>query len=403
MCQLTYANLKNKTYNKSIAYLLGFLGSKEKHDDGCGLILSDNKIWKTKLACHNITNLGELLNEMIIDNSPVPFHIRQATYGIEVNDENAHPFRGKHFILMHNGTLHTPDEKPNQASKKNDSDSLKFLKELDAAKEKNPKMDFVTLFNETMKNFSGKFAFIIREIKTGNDYIIRGRTADLWITFLTVDDKPSGYFINTSRETSSAATHLFVNLQSLTSVHTYKFDYPKLLSQETIFLAGKNNIEKLGDTKENDVPKKEEVQVTARGNFPIVPAQNNTTPRITRNNTTVPDLKVSTILNYSERIAEFLENHSLFITDLQIIFQTAFGISLLETTCDDLRLFVEQIIPKISAPSKKDNIRKQVKDILNKNNCEFFPLEVYDKSGIAYPWTVEEPKKVLDALNNYFI
>ncbi len=382
MCQLTYCNLHDAYYNSLMGYLLAYIGS-ERHDDGCGIICSDNKIWKSKFAARKVVNLGEIFYEKFADEKPVPLHIRKATYGIEVNDENAHPFRGKHYLLMHNGTL-VPKDGEEPKDKKKDSDSEKFLKALDKATDEKPDDSFESIFNATMQQFSGKFAFIIRNIDTNTDNIVRGKTAELWISHLTIDKKKSGYVINTSKETMLDSFKLFKNIASLIDGKEYILTEPLLLAQETIFAAGKETIKEIGKTKETVVIKPiVEIDYAVNRMLNKAKAKDES-----------PEL-VQKLILLAERIYEYLEEHSMELIDLQLIFQAIAGISLLEVTLEDLVMFREYLLPKITA---SNNIRKRIHELLDGKP---FPKELYKLHDLEYPWPLNDGVKVEEYLKKF--
>lgn len=392
MCQLTYCNLQQYYLNASMVYFLSTIGS-DRHDDGCGIIKSDNTIWKTKSAANKITNLGELFYSLIGD-GPVPFHIRSATLGIEVTDENAHPFEGKHYILMHNGTL-VPRNGEESKDKKVDSDSLRFLQALDSAKDKNPDGSFEDIFNDAMKNFAGKFAFIIRDRDTKTDYIIRGRTAELFISFVHTDGKFDGYVINTSKETILSATKQFVGVTGMFWKEKTTVSEPVLLEQESIFVAEKENIRRLGKAIEftpikpvNHNHENKPNNAGRIGNF--LPGMG-----LQKATSSSKAIESAEVIKYAERIHRYLADHSMSVLDLQLLFQVTSAISLLEVTREDASAFIDYLIPKISAET---NTRNKVKTLLNGRN---FPLEIYRLYNLEYPWTVNKPAQVIKALEAF--
>jgi hypothetical protein len=371
-----------------MVYELAVIGS-EKHDDGCGVICPDNRIWKSAMEAGKITNLGDILDSIIVDKKPIPFHIRSATWGIEVTKENAHPFDGKHFILMHNGTL-LPRDGEEPKDKKHDSDSLRFLNELDETKGKNPEFSFPDVFNKTMENFAGKFAFIIREKETGIDYIIRGRTAELWISTVKDNDNNIGYVINTSNITMKDAFHHFVNIGAFMRVSDgeLKLSEPVLLKAETIYEAKSTALLEIGTTKEFTPVKKEDKKESKTTSL-INRVRGEIIPKVRE------DSDIGKIIKSAIKIYEFLSEHSMTLLDLQIMFKIMGGLSLLETTMEDIVMFVDYMIPKISATKP---LKTQVRLILNGKS---FPNEVYGKYNLEYPWSVNDAEIVLNALKDY--
>lgn len=396
MCQLTYANTKDSYTNSLLVYLLGTIGSI-KHDDGCGFVCSDNDIWKSQLAAEKITNLGTIINKFVVDNKPVPFHIRSATYGIEVTKENSHPFDGKHFILMHNGTL-VPRNGEESKDKKHDSDSLLFLKTLDECKDKSPDASFEEIFKEAMTPFAGKFAFIIREKSTSTDYIVRGRTAELWISKFNFDGTESGYVINTSKDTMKDAFMQFKNIWDLFFTNLCEFSEPTLIDQETIFVAEETTITKIG--KATEVEPKRETKALARGSNYNSGNAAGTYGRYEYDSWKGYDeADGKAILEKAKKIYDFLSDHSMGLLDFQLIVMITGGVSILELTEEDLNMFNDYLLPKISANSK---IRAKVKDILKDNSKVYVPNEIYEKYELEYPWTVNDGDKVIKALEEYF-
>lgn len=387
MCQLTYSNLHDQDLNKLAVYCLSKIGSA-RHDDGCGFICEDNSIWKSEIAANKILNLGEILNLNVQSNAPLPFHIRMATWGIEVKKENSHPFEGKHYILMHNGTL-LPRNGEEPKDKTKDSDSLKFLKTLDEYKDKKPDGAFPDIFNEAMSNFAGKFAFIIREKETNVDYIVRGKTAELWISYVKFNDEPKGYVVNTSKETMKEAFDDFINIWDLFYAETVQFSEPKLIDLETIYVAEYNDVRKIGKTVEF-TPKKEEKA--------IVPATRGGHSNWRGNNywdNYDADADAKEILQMAKKVHTFLEDHCMALIDLQMMFMISAGLSVLEVTKEDIEFYENYVIPKISA---NKTIRARVKSILN---GQYFPHDVYIKYNLEYPWTVNDGDKVIKALEEY--
>jgi predicted glutamine amidotransferase len=386
MCQLTLTNLHDRYLNSLMIYLLGKNGS-EKHDDGCGFITSDNKIWKTELAANKITNLGSIINSNITNNSKIPFHIRSATWGIKVTKENAHPFYGKHFILMHNGTL-LPRNGEEIKDKNNDSDSLKFLNSLDECRDINPSGTFEEIFNAAMQNFAGKFAFIIREKETSLDYIVRGRTAELYISKLTMEGIEKGYVINTSKDTMKDSFRELINIWDITHEEVIQFSEPVILEMESIFLANELGVDKIG--KAIEVTPKKETNYARGDDYAWRGYQPNTN--------FLEDVSKGTkeIIDRADKIYEFLHEHSMSLTDFQLMVMISGGVSILELTEEDLEMFIDYMIPKISANKKT---KTEVRSILNGG---YFPNEVYEKYELEYPWTVNEGEKVIASLKDYY-
>ena len=221
MCELIHCNLHNKRLNTLMAYLLAVTGSG-KQRDGVGFICDNNSYWKSKLSADSINNLGTIIRTNIKDDSPISAHIRNATFGIPIEDKNAHPFMGDNFLLMHNGTLLRKED--DEAKKEKDSDSEDFLNQLELEhKISKNKTDFVTIFNNAMEHFTGKFALIIRDRRNTLTYIVRGKTAELYISNIETTNKEKnrtkevGYIIDTSKITMDNAFFAFRNVSTTLS------------------------------------------------------------------------------------------------------------------------------------------------------------------------------------------
>jgi predicted glutamine amidotransferase len=394
MCQLTYANLHEPYLNSLAIYLLGKIGSHEKHDDGVGFICSDNKIWKSEKSAHRITNLGSIIGGYVKDEKPIPFHIRQATWGIEVKKENSHPFDGKHFILMHNGTL-LPRNGEEPKDKNKDSDSLKFLLALDKARDDNKKGNFENIFNKAMEEFAGKFAFIIREKETNKDYIVRGRTAELWITKVKMNDGEQGYLINTSKDTLKEMFFEFNNIWDLFYENEVEFSEPKLLDLETIYEAEEMDVKKIGTAKEITPVKVIDNKITS-----LVPRTAGHRSYNDNWDEYIENADVKEIIEKAAKVYEYLSEHSMGLIDFSIMLQIIAGVSILEINEEDMKMFIEYEIPKISANKK---VRNEVKGLLN---GQYFPNELYKSEEnpngkLEYPWPVNSGEEVIKVLKEF--
>lgn len=389
MCQLTYANLHDKTINSLVVYFLTTIGSN-KHDDGTGFICSTNSYWKSALAADKIKNYGEILNKNIKDNSAIPAHIRMATAGIPVLEKNAHPFMAETYTIIHNGTLTDKGD----ARDKEESDSEMFLKALEDARKELKDSSFVDVFNKAMSGFTGKFAFIVKDRTHNVDYIVRGKQAELWICYVYKRGKkikdneykhiPVGYFINTDKYTIEKALDAFSNVATIVTGDVYSYSEITLLQENSAFLAEPDSITLLGETKETPTPKKETM-------IPL--------PPLNRHQNLMPDrsqvqhkvqntesLETLETLKMSGKIFDFLSDNSLTILDFQIMFHMASNCSLLEMNSDDAKFFIDFAIPKLSAPK---GIRKKVKALTNAGG---FPNSLYKKLGLIYPWTLNKDK-----------
>lgn len=410
MCELTFCSLISREENVLLGMFLTRIGAS-KHDDGTGYLTKDSA-WKTSLAANRIINYGEILEKEIYETKeydPIAFHIRSATRGISVTDENAHPFIGKHFSLMHNGTLEFDDEEDDvnffsKAAKTSDSDSLKFLGLMDEIREKEPNLEILHVVNKAMEKCSGKFAFIIKEASTGDFYIVRGDTAELWISeyyILSEEElkeiektkkspprESDGYVINTSKETlREGILQFFTTYQLFCPDYTAYFTNPALLKKETMFKAEVNGLVEVGEVKEKRAYK----------NYNY----HNQASRVGQSQTLLPvsslesHKELDTALSLSKNVSSWLKDASLSASDFQLILGFLFGVSLLELTEEDVNVFLSNVSPALLSTAPK-RFRKHVRKLLN---GEPFPRYLYTKFDLEFPWVVNEKEKVVTALD----
>lgn len=411
MCELSFVNMASKSDNFLMGMFLVKVGSG-KNDDGTGFITIDQKIWKSEIAADMIINLGEIFSDQLVSEhkfDPVAFHVRAASRGIAVNEENAHPFNGEFYILMHNGSLANlgskKDEDPawfsrfwSKSDKENvDSDSLNFLKEMDAIKKENIHLPFVEIINKTMQKFEGKFAFIILDKSDNTFYIIRGITAPLYISYFYKDlrededldsnkvpkKSPDGYVINTNKNTLLYSINLYKNVKNLLYKGTENifFSEPALIEKESIYKAGEIDIVKIGDIKEN-IPETALVVQAAK-----TPSNAVTKPVEKNSDEFKKDLALV------NKVSIWAKEHSLSILDIQILFANILGKSLLELEEADIKYFLEEVVPKISAPKK---LRNKLLGVLRGNP---FPIDVYKIFNLAYPWMLNDEKIISEIID----
>ena len=254
MCELTYVHTGDVRRNRMILYALMYTDSS-KHKDGTGFSQGD-MVWKSSFQACNITNLLSLVYKNVKTNEPIIGHTRFATIGAgigkEICEANSHPFISERYILAHNGTLApkvvlTADQKKELG---NMTDSEYFLTCLQKAK----KTAFIEAFNETMTEFTGKFAMLIHDRTDGHNYAVRGFSAPLHCipitTFVDGVEIPAGFVINTEKEDLIKGLVLAKNL---CFQYPFSFDYTKVfeLDKETIYLLDGAEPTKVGTVKEN--------------------------------------------------------------------------------------------------------------------------------------------------------
>jgi hypothetical protein len=333
-------------------------------------------------------------------------HIRDASPSVPVNSKNAHPFKLENITFVHNGKL-TPlketdfvvDEwvldmdtktgKPFKDKNGNDiqkkvrrSDSLVFFEEFikdwqaDTTTYATEEEKFIAVVNETMSKFYGKFAMVF--IINGTFYICRGKTADLHITYMTQDeDKDSkviGWAINTSNMTLDVSTTLLSNIHQVSGKGLY-FTYPKLLDEETIYVAEDLGLRKIGKVTEWSAPVVQRAVNSTQ--YPITHAGSST-------NFTKPGEKKSPederLIRVTAKIYKWMEDYSMSPQDIQFLLYSAFYYSTLDVNVKTLEVFYDRVLVKLSNRTNKD-IRKAIRRKIHAY------IGVYDYQGFeAYPW-----------------
>jgi predicted glutamine amidotransferase len=411
MCQLIYTNLHEERLNQKLSLLLAVIGAeKEKH--GWGILSGKTgRFVKTGIPANYLSNLGEMLAKQKGD---IFSHIRSASFSVPVCDENAHPFVVKGISQFHNGTLtpkdekgHTMkefvdeiDEKTGVVSKKEvkRSDSLIFLERLSAVyTEKNE--NFLDAIQATMLEFTGKFAFmyVLKNAKKMPKYIIRGKTADLYISYLkenkTKEAKTIGYVIDTNKDVLENGINLLLNLEQVEGNNPLYFTEPEEIKKETIFIPEEFGLVEVGELKEN-------IAVTTslyptRGNYWGADGQDFTAGG--NGIKGMPNFTPTGVEKYVESIYSFMSEYAVSLKEIQIMFFKLYGLSLLEADEVILKHFCNKVIATLRKDATKQ-LRKKVKALSNGR----FPIYLYSK--FVFPWMLV-PKNIqetiVDALREY--
>lgn len=231
MCQLSFVNLKNKKFNSIMSL---FLASHNSilNPDGFGVFVND-RIYKSDMPGYMITNIKQICST----DNPIMMHVRKASVNSKKNENKAHPFVFGCYVLMHNGTL-----EPQSGKIPDDMiDSEYFALELSKRGNRT-----VEALQETMKNFKGKFAFLIYNRDENSYYAVRGKTADLNIVNVSIGGT-SGFIINTETDTLVRALIMLENFYPDTKVSKIEE-----LDKESIYKINDDGIEKVGKLEENE-------------------------------------------------------------------------------------------------------------------------------------------------------
>lgn len=411
MCQLIYCNLHDESLNQRLSLILAVMGAeKEKH--GWGMLSGKTgKYIKTGIPANYLTDTGLLLAGQKDD---IFSHIRSASFSVPVCDANAHPFIVEKISQFHNGTLtpkdekaHTmkefmeeTDEKTGLVSKKEvkRSDSLIFLERLSAVYTEK-KENFLEAIQATMLEFTGKFAFMyfIKGTKGVQKYIVRGKTADLYISYLkenkTKEAKTVGYVIDTNKDILDNGLTLLSNLQQIDGKKHLYFTEPEEIKKETIFIPEELGLVEVGELKENIA-----VVITTyyggyRANYWGAEDGQDFTEKGNGAKGT-PNFTPTGVEKYVESIYSFMSEYCISFKEIQIMFFKLYKLSLPEAEDVILKHFCNKVIATLRKDATKQ-LRKRVKALSSGR----FPVHLYSK--FVFPWMLE-PKNlqetIIDAL-----
>jgi len=244
MCQLLYVNLHGEKYNHLATYVGLLRDSVFNHKDGWGIF---TERYGTPVKCKGalLDTIGLHNFPELFDERPVIGHVRKASVHKDIKDSNFnHPFSSDKYILAHNGTLSDGSTIPVDKI-----DTQIFLEKL--LEESESKKEFPDIFNNTMEKFWGKFAFLIRDLTSKNNYIIRGTKAELHKVDFLINDTFAGYIVNTEKTClSDIANQLRILFLTIDPSLKYDFDNLEELEKNSIYLAKDDSVEKIADANE---------------------------------------------------------------------------------------------------------------------------------------------------------
>jgi hypothetical protein len=235
MCQLTFLS-GDPTLVKAYLINLTILNSNDGNRDGFGLFeypanKVDGIVWKNEKNGSSVVldnDFYDILDGFTKPKLNIMSHVRSASRGFAINYDNTHPFRIDYLILAHNGTLEAENTK---FEIKDRIDSYWFLHRL--AKIVNKTKLTEAHIVEAMKDFRGKFAFLIGDLLNPEIlWIVRGK-APLHYTKLLLDKEEVMFLINTDK----------INLGRLIAPYflkvitgkTYEIEDPIEFDEESIY------------------------------------------------------------------------------------------------------------------------------------------------------------------------
>lgn len=410
MCQLSYVKLPTDALSRRLLLLMSATGASV-HKHGWGAMETKNeksKYIKCSIPANCTTNYGNVISKL---SGPLIGHIRLASAQVPVTDENAHPFVAKGIMQVHNGTLVPKDDKKHVTHKDVESEpdpstglvTLTKVKRSDSEvffeyfmkMYEQHKTDFVKAVQEAMKEFTGKFALMYHVESTASTYIIRGKTADLYITYLkeSSDEKAPvmGYAVNTSKDVLENCCLLLSNLEQLDGRHELLFSEPALLAEETIFLAKEFGLEKVGEIKENTSV----YSSYSRGVIDTWEGYNDDDNLLgiqpVAKNTPI-NYAADNAIKYAAEIYKFMEDFSMSPKDMSRLYYQIFNASLLETDDGTMKFFTTKLMDKLRSRTTKI-IRKRLKAATGGK----LPSDVY--ITYEFPWMLNSKDKQVELVN----
>ena len=410
MCQLSLITVDDIDVARVLLTHLLIANSMDKHQDGTGILVKDvdNQpvLKKTEYAASHLINFYEFLTAEVVTTNPIIGHVRLASINKKViTTENAHPFYNdkSSITLAHNGTLVIDDEFVTKRYVKDTIDMIdseQFLYILSQEYKANSE-DMVKSLKSSMLKFTGKFAFMIYEGKTDKYYVVRGKTAKLFISEISsrVDDKLIGFVVNTEYNTLLEAIRYTRQITPLFG-KSFDFTIPKLIDEETIFEVNikENKLDVLDSIIENtkvvtpvvytsgtvyrrsDYDYEDENWWNTR--FPFKGGSNSNANPLTELDSII--LKLN----------DFCEVYGFSIEELDYLMFLVFGTPMLGLTARDFTYFVKSKIPQIeerfeSTPDNAKILRnwKRIKTRAIKYN----PLELFSMyPDLKFPYFFTE-------------
>lgn len=376
MCQLCFVNTQFDGFNKSALYGLLNRDSKFTHKDGVGMFNPVCGVWKSILAASNITNLGWIFRGKVFGGQPVMGHVRNASKGVAVKEENVHPFETDMVVLEHNGTLWFADElkEATVAGESRESDSARFANMLSEQLKLTP--NFVEAFNTVMATCHGKFAMIIWVKAEKKFYICRGKTAQLhYAPVLDHNDMEVGFIINTEKAPLEDEWVAFCNTAQLAGSPRLTLGKIELLSLDTIYAVEGLTLREVGKCTENPLPAKPVVTTTAITHTGYTAPTGKPTTGTTTSGLEV-DKKSKKLFDRFRDVAEFMSRENLSLTDMDTIFVTLFGLPILSADEWMVERFCQYAI---GALGSRHSIRNQI----NRKFKNTIPVKFYE--GLQFP------------------
>ena len=349
MCQLTFADLGN--LNRLYLTNQLIFNALDNNPDGVG-VATEGTVWKSKLDASLITNLGECLNSIISD-KPVLGHVRLASNKTLNKVEHSHPFKGELLTQIHNGKLEPDNYGLIDRSKVDSEIFLEYLEDLWKA---NDSMSFPDVLTKAMEDWKGKFALMYHVGVEDEYYIVRGKQADLYYTYVN-----GKLVVNTEEDCLVMGLRIFDQLHQVLHKKALNIDKVKELPEETIFKFDRENskLEKVGEIKEEPIPSYT-TWTTGRG-------------------TTVREATYSA-LPLEQEFEQALFSVQLSIEEADYLATLTEGKSLIEMTRQEIQDFIDTYLELLA-----DHVNPKMALLYTQLKKQGLATKAYSE-GLEFPW-----------------
>lgn len=364
MCQLTYINIPNINSLRLATILCSMVNTELDHKNGFGFC-QDDRIYKTDETPKN-SNFPEI-NKIIVNKNPVILHVRKASFSVAnlLGAEYNHPFRKENIILAHNGTLEHLSEKLPENTIDTQFFFQKMLEKEGTAIEK---------LTETMKEFTGKFAFLMRSNE--GDYIIRGKTAGLHKIDVFRNDTKIGFIVNTEPQ-SLKNSKVIISKLLIPFIPNISFGDMEALEIETIYKVDGTELIKTGKIEENS---KKVVEVKASGNISV-----------SKEKQKLPYNETNT--EYIDRILfEFSNKTEMTVAQIDVMFRSIYGNSIIYAKNMEILEFIELLDDLLDSHIFKSRIKAW------KYRYNISVWDIYEQSNFRFPFFFNTPSEIKGAI-----
>jgi len=234
---------------------------------------------------------------------------------------------------------------------------------------------------EAMKNFSGKFAFLLYEKEKQNFYAVRGESADLYYYPIVIKNEILGYVINTEKYSLERVLVMASNFLAVEKINL-EIDFEKILplEKESIFYLGKTEFSKIDSIKENKIIKWNSTRRWGNCNRVLFGKSDD----VWDNNEN---------LNY---VISFMSKYIISLDEIDELFLAYFNKSILSANEKDLDDFVDFLV-ELEKKIKGEKIEEKIKI---KENYKHSFLDRYKE--IEFPYFMESLERLKEVCLYFF-